>query len=193
MNDDSGFDALFERLLRVTGVKTDSALARILNIKPQSVVAAKKRRQIPPGWIVTLSREYDVSADWLFFGDAAQAGPSRRGGAGQADGAGQAVTGQAVTDIPAEALGGEEKTRADREQRIRALEASNAALERRLAEQNERIRELERQLADAKDEALKAYRLAVEAMRPPVDTTQSRPDAAPSPPLYLTVDSVKKL
>jgi hypothetical protein len=188
MNDNSGFDALFERLLRVTGAKTDSALARILNIKPQSVVAAKKRRQIPPGWIIALSREYDVSADWLFFGDAAESGPIDRGVAGGSGAGGDSLCGARV-----EGLDGEEKALEDRERRISSLEKDKAELEERLADQAERIRELERQLADAKDEALEAYRLAVEVMRPPVETAHSRPNAIQSPSVYLNVDAPKKL
>jgi transposase-like protein len=186
MNDNSGFDALFERLLRVTGAKTDSALARILNIKPQSVVAAKKRRQIPPAWVVSLAREYGVSTDWLFFGaDAA----GRGGDSGEAKmaGAGRGLSG--APDSPA----GEIRMRTEEELLICSLKKKQADLEGCIQEQAERIRELERGLADAKDEALKAYRLAVEVMRPPVDIAQSRADAPQTPPLYLNVDSPEKL
>lgn len=56
------------RILACAGVKTDSALARVLDILPQSVTAARKRGQIPSGWIEKLSEQYGVSADWLFFG-----------------------------------------------------------------------------------------------------------------------------
>jgi hypothetical protein len=68
MDNNSDCESILLRLQKVTGTKTDSALADVLNIKPQSVVAAKKRRQIPPWWIVTVAKKFQVSADWLFFG-----------------------------------------------------------------------------------------------------------------------------
>lgn len=68
MEQDISYEAVFQRLRQITGATTDSALARLLDIKPQSVVAARKRRQIPPGWIVTIARHYGVTTDWLFFG-----------------------------------------------------------------------------------------------------------------------------
>ena len=48
--------------------KRQSALARILGILPQSVTAARKRAQIPTGWIENISEQFDISTDWLFFG-----------------------------------------------------------------------------------------------------------------------------
>jgi transposase-like protein len=186
MNGNSGFEAQLERLLRITGVKTDSALARILNIKPQSVVAAKKRRQIPPAWVVSLAREYGVSTDWLFFGaDAA----GRGGDSGEAKKAGAAP---GLSGAP-NSLAGEIRMRTEEERLICSLKKKQADLEGCIQEQADRIRELERGLADAKDEALKAYRLAVEVMRPPVDTAQSRADAPQSPPMYFNLDISKKL
>lgn len=148
MEKDTAYEAVFERLLQVTGVKTDSALARLLDIKPQSVVAARKRRQIPPGWLVAVAQNFGISADWLFFGK----GPmyfeekSCPGTDAQAD----AKTSQTMKEI-----------------------------QQTLSMQERRIIELERLLAEAKDETLQAYRLAVGAMRPPVETIQ-----APPPPRY---------
>lgn len=142
------FEDVFTRLLKVTGAKTDSALARILDIKPQSVVAARKRKQIPPGWIVAIAQEYGVTTDWLFFGAGPMRAVERFNGAG--DAAGKA-----------------EK------------EPSVLTLQQRLEQQAEQIRGLEKQLSEAKEEILKAYRLAVEAMRAPVDAVQ-----VPPPPRY---------
>lgn len=62
------FEDVLGRILDVTGANNDSALAKVLNIKPPSIAAAKKRKQIPPGWIVEISQKYDVTTDWLFFG-----------------------------------------------------------------------------------------------------------------------------
>ena len=62
------FNARWLRILACTGAKSDSALARILGILPQSVTAARKRAQIPTGWIENISEQFDISTDWLFFG-----------------------------------------------------------------------------------------------------------------------------
>lgn len=62
------FEARWLRILACTGAKSDSALARILGILPQSVTAARKRGQIPTGWIENISEQFDISTDWLFFG-----------------------------------------------------------------------------------------------------------------------------
>ncbi len=62
------FDARWLRILTCTGAKSDSALARILGILPQSVTAARKRAQIPTGWIENISEQFNISTDWLFFG-----------------------------------------------------------------------------------------------------------------------------
>ena len=74
MGSDTSFEIIFERLLQVTGATTDSSFAKLLQIKPQSVAAAKKRRQLPPGWVVTVAQNFGVTTDWLFFGK----GPVRR-------------------------------------------------------------------------------------------------------------------
>ncbi|MDL2266805.1 helix-turn-helix domain-containing protein [Desulfovibrio sp. OttesenSCG-928-G15] len=68
MLDQKSFQARLERIYKATGVSADSALARILGIKAPSVAAARKREQIPSGWIEKIAESYDVSADWLFFG-----------------------------------------------------------------------------------------------------------------------------
>ncbi len=65
---DTSFDDRFTRILEATGAKSDSGLARALFIRPPSVAAARKRRQIPSGWIEKIAQSYDVRTDWLFFG-----------------------------------------------------------------------------------------------------------------------------
>lgn len=49
-------------------MKSESELARVLDIHPSSVGAAKKREQIPPGWIEKVAEHYGINAHWLFFG-----------------------------------------------------------------------------------------------------------------------------
>lgn len=65
------FEAKWGRLLEATGSKTDSALARALEILPQSVTAGRKREQIPSGWVEKVAEQFGVNASWLFFGTGA--------------------------------------------------------------------------------------------------------------------------
>lgn len=51
------------------GARNDSELARALEIQPQSVAAARKRQQIPGGWVEVIAEKFNASADWLLFGD----------------------------------------------------------------------------------------------------------------------------
>lgn len=62
------FDDQLARIMAASNTKTDSELARALGIKPPSVAAAKKRQQIPGGWVKKIAESCDVSADWLLFG-----------------------------------------------------------------------------------------------------------------------------
>lgn len=62
------FDERWSRILACTNTTSDSALARVLDILPQSVSAARKRGQIPPGWIEKISVKFGITTDWLFFG-----------------------------------------------------------------------------------------------------------------------------
>lgn len=62
------FEERWARILACTNTASDSALARVLEILPQSVSAARKRGQIPPGWIEKISQKFGITTDWLFFG-----------------------------------------------------------------------------------------------------------------------------
>lgn len=62
------FDEKLARIFEATQAKGDTALANILGIKPPSVAAARKRRQIPTGWVEDIAERFHISADWLFFG-----------------------------------------------------------------------------------------------------------------------------
>ena len=68
MERSKSFEDRWFRILACTGASTDTALARVLGILPQSVTAARKRGQIPTGWIEHLAEQLDISTDWLFFG-----------------------------------------------------------------------------------------------------------------------------
>ena len=69
MKNARSFEQKLARIYEVTGVSSDSALARILGIKAPSVAAARKREQIPSGWIEKIAWEFRVNAHWLFFGE----------------------------------------------------------------------------------------------------------------------------
>ena len=62
------FEPVYERLLLASGTKNDSELARVLGISPQSVNGARKRGEIPPGWVQAYAEISRVSCDWIFFG-----------------------------------------------------------------------------------------------------------------------------
>ncbi len=68
MESTKSFEEKFARICQVTQTTKDAALAKILGIKSPSVSAAKKRHQIPTGWVEKIALEYGVSADWIFFG-----------------------------------------------------------------------------------------------------------------------------
>ena len=68
MESTKSFEAKFSRLLEATGARGESDLAKALGIKPASVSAAKKRQQIPTGWIERIAEDYKANANWLFFG-----------------------------------------------------------------------------------------------------------------------------
>lgn len=63
------FEQKLARIYEVTGAGTDSALANILGIKAPSVAAARKRRQIPGGWVERIAEKYRANANWLLFGE----------------------------------------------------------------------------------------------------------------------------
>lgn len=63
------FDERLQRLMKAARVKNDTELAKALGIKPPSVAAARKRAQIPSGWVELIAEETGVSADWILFGD----------------------------------------------------------------------------------------------------------------------------
>lgn len=62
------------RIMKAAEANSDSSLARVLEILPQSVTAARKRKQIPGGWVEAIAEKCGVSADWLLFGS----GPMRK-------------------------------------------------------------------------------------------------------------------
>ena len=65
----SKFEERLQRIMDAAGAKSDSDLARALGIQPPSVAAARKREQVPSGWVEQVAERFGASADWLLFGD----------------------------------------------------------------------------------------------------------------------------
>lgn len=61
------FDERMARLMLAVGAKTDKDLADYLGITQPSVAGARKRGQLPPAWIMTVSERSGVSADWILY------------------------------------------------------------------------------------------------------------------------------
>ena len=73
-------------------VKSDGQLANYLGISRQNIGAARKREDVPTGWIYKVAEMTGYSMDWLSFGD----GPKIRVefNAGNASSSGQVATPQ---------------------------------------------------------------------------------------------------
>jgi len=56
------------RLKEALGVKSDGQLANYLGIFRQNIGAARKRGDVPPGWIYKVAELTGCSMDWLCFG-----------------------------------------------------------------------------------------------------------------------------
>lgn len=59
---------IIERLKEALNVKSDGQLANHLGISRQNIGAARKRDDVPPGWIHKVAELSGCSMDWLRFG-----------------------------------------------------------------------------------------------------------------------------
>jgi len=66
---DPDFDDRMERLKAALDVTTETQLGRALGIMQESVAVARKRRQIPPRWLVEVFMRYGISCDWILSGE----------------------------------------------------------------------------------------------------------------------------
>ncbi len=57
-----------DRLKLVTNSKTKKGLATILGITPQAILYATQKSQLPPSWFITIANKYNLSLDWLVYG-----------------------------------------------------------------------------------------------------------------------------
>ena len=61
-------EEIIGRLKEALDVKSDGQLAKYLGITRQNVGAARKRDDVPPGWIYKVAELSGCSMDWLRFG-----------------------------------------------------------------------------------------------------------------------------
>jgi hypothetical protein len=61
-------EEIIRRLKEALDVKSDGQLAKYLGITRQNIGAARKRDDVPPGWIYKVAELSGCSMDWLRFG-----------------------------------------------------------------------------------------------------------------------------
>ena len=61
-------EEIIGRLKEVLKAKSDGQLAKYLGITRQNIGAARKRDDVPPGWIYKVAELSGCSMDWLRFG-----------------------------------------------------------------------------------------------------------------------------
>ena len=61
-------EEIIGRLKHALNVKSDGHLAKYLGITRQNIGAARKRDDVPPGWIYKVAEMSGCSMDWLRFG-----------------------------------------------------------------------------------------------------------------------------
>jgi hypothetical protein len=61
-------EEIIGRLKEALDVKSDGQLAKYLGITRQNIGAARKRDDVPPGWIYKVAELSGCSMDWLRFG-----------------------------------------------------------------------------------------------------------------------------
>lgn len=59
---------IFKRIQAVTNIRTQTALAEILEIRQSSISDAKRRQSVPGAWYMTLFEKLGVNPDWLKSG-----------------------------------------------------------------------------------------------------------------------------
>ena len=71
---DSDTEKIINRLKEALDAKSDGQLANYLGISRQNIGAARKRKDVPTGWIYKVAELTGCSMDWLSFGK----GPEKR-------------------------------------------------------------------------------------------------------------------
>ena len=65
---DSDTEKIINRLKEALNAKSDGQLANYLGISRQNIGAARKREDVPTGWIYKVAELTGCSMDWLSFG-----------------------------------------------------------------------------------------------------------------------------
>jgi len=140
MKDTNLFSETLSRLKTAINAKTDTEFAKKLKLGQSAVSSAKTRGNVPPIWIETIAKEYNISANWLFFGE----GPMKRG-----EDPGQAQAPQEAT--PAQAPGGMELDELRQDNRELRQDNRELRLENKeLRQENRDLRNENRQLRESK-------------------------------------------
>lgn len=66
------YEDVMERIVAVTGAKTQVQLAAALGVRQSSISDAKRRASIPAEWLLKLERKYGVIAVWCETGSGPQ-------------------------------------------------------------------------------------------------------------------------
>lgn len=64
----NNFDEAYERILLVTGCRTQIELAEMLGIRQSSISDAKRRESIPSEWLLTIFERFGVLHTWILTG-----------------------------------------------------------------------------------------------------------------------------
>lgn len=62
------FQLFFDRLMQATDIRTQTDMARALDVNRSAITQAKVRNAVPQKWVLALARRYSLSPDWLEFG-----------------------------------------------------------------------------------------------------------------------------
>lgn len=62
------FATFFSRVRQETNITTQLALATVLGVNRSAITQAKNRDAVPEKWLLTLSRHFGLSPDWLEYG-----------------------------------------------------------------------------------------------------------------------------
>ena len=63
------FQDAYERILEVTGTRTQMDVAAFLGVRQSSISDAKRRNAVPVTWLITLLNKMHVSPEWVQTGE----------------------------------------------------------------------------------------------------------------------------
>lgn len=62
------FKDAYERIRKAANVRTQTEVAKLLDIKQSSISDAKGKNTIPDGWLLKLYRKFNLEPDWILYG-----------------------------------------------------------------------------------------------------------------------------